>query len=153
MRKMSLRNQQTTKGTKQVSAAYRVDVHPVDQAAKWSDELVMHDLRGPGDLDNALQRVGRRIGVGYRTLWNLRYRKPKDLSASAFLKIWSAWGEFQENQMKRLSNDVEAAQATARNQHHFVASAAALVATYYGPDGDHAAPVDGGHMAMTEGEQ
>lgn len=140
MRKFSLLNPQTTKGPKKVSAAYRVDVHPVDQASEWTHEMVMRDLRGPGDLENAMQRVGRRIGVGYRLLWNLRYRKPKDLPASAFLKIWTAWDEFQENQMKRLSDDVEAAQATPRHNHHFVASSAALVAEYLGQDEPSVAP-------------
>ncbi|MGV6875895.1 hypothetical protein ACUSIJ_24820 [Pseudochelatococcus sp. B33] len=117
-----------------MSAAYQADIHPVDQASLWADEMVMRELRQPGDLDNALKRVGRRTGVGYRLLWSLRYRRPKDISASAFLKLWQAWEAFKENQMRALEHDIARTRLEAGNDHHSIAAAEAVLEPRGGPD-------------------
>lgn len=59
----------------------------VDSAANMARDLVQREARGPGDLENAMRRIEARYGVPYATLWSLRYRKPKDIMASALLTL------------------------------------------------------------------
>lgn len=129
---LRLRMVQRVKEPKQVSAAYQANIHPVDQASYWADEMVKHEMRGPGDLTNALERVGRRSGVGYRLLWALRYRRPKDLTATAFLKLWSAWADMKENQMRALEHDIARTRAEAGNGHHYLDEAEAVLVAHRG---------------------
>lgn len=153
MGKNDFQNHQRVKEAHKVLAAYRADIHPVDQASSWADEMVMRDLRGPGDLDNALHRVGRRIGVGYRLLWNLRYRRPKDINATAYLKIWSAWEAIKDHQMRALEHDIARTRAEAGNDHHSLAEAEAVLGAHRSAHEAPVASADHRPMAMTGGGQ
>lgn len=121
-----------------MSAAFLSNVSPVDQAAEWVHELVMREARGPGDLDNAMKRIGRRTGVGYQAVRSLRYRKPKDIPAMVFFKIGRAYHEFIQSQFRKLVDELETTQTIAGASGHFVAAAGAVVDAAYGT---RAAPV------------
>lgn len=56
----------------------------VEQSRAWARDLVNADVRGPGDLDNAMRRVEARWGIPFAALWSLRYRPPKDVGASVY---------------------------------------------------------------------
>lgn len=80
----------------------------VDDAAGWADALVTRAHRGPGDtVEAALHRAARRIGVSVHTLWALRYRKPKDLMVSVYMRLKSAYETECERQEARLRHELE----------------------------------------------
>lgn len=110
-----------------MQAAFLAGIPPVDQAAEWAHELVMRETRGPGDLDNAMRRIGRKTGVGYQALRNLRYRKPKDIPASVFFKLGQAYHDFIQSQIRKLADELETTRAIAGADNHFVAKAGAVV--------------------------
>lgn len=83
----------------------------VDAASSWTEAMVRRESRGHGDADNALQRLSRRYGISYRTLWGLKYRKPKDLLASVYLKLQSAYEAELERQKRLLANEIAIAKA------------------------------------------
>ena len=83
----------------------------VDAASTWTEAMVRRESRGHGDTDNALQRLSRRYGISYRTLWGLKYRKPKDIWATVYLKIQAAYECELERQRGFLANEIAIAQA------------------------------------------
>lgn len=88
------------------------DLSVVDDAANWADLLVRREHRGPGDtIDAARLRAARKHHVPERTLWALRYRRPKDLLASVYLKIKLAYEAECERQEARLRHELEITKA------------------------------------------
>ena len=83
----------------------------VDAASSWTEAMVRRESRGHGDTDNALQRLSRRYGISYRTLWGLKYRKPKDIWATVYLKIQAAYECELERQKELLRHEIAIAQA------------------------------------------
>ena len=63
----------------------------VSDASSWAKWMVQRELRGPGDLDNAMRRVAERHGIPFATLWGLRYRPPKDVFVGVYLKLQAAY--------------------------------------------------------------
>lgn len=98
----------------------------VDQAAEMAKTLVHREVRGPGDLDNAMRRVERKYGVPYSTLWALRYRKPNDILVGAFLKVAEAYEAQRQEQIKRLEHERSITQAKGRLASYLVRAADAL---------------------------
>lgn len=89
------------------------DVSTVDMAAGWADRLVKFESRGPGDLDGAMRRVARRHGLNYTLFWKLRYRRPKDVMASAFFTLRDAYRAECARQQGRLADELELTKAVA----------------------------------------
>lgn len=88
------------------------DLTAVDDAARWADLLVRREHRGPGDtIDAARLRAARKHHVPERTLWALRYRRPKDLMASVYLRIKAAYEAECERQEARLRHELEITKA------------------------------------------
>lgn len=88
------------------------DVSAVNDAAMWADALVKRAHRGPGDtVDAAMNRAARKHGVPERTLWSLRYRRPKDVMASVYLKLHAAYIAECERQEAILAHQLEVARA------------------------------------------
>ena len=83
----------------------------VETASNWTEAMVRRECRGHGDTDNALQRLARRHGISYRTLWGLKYRKPKDIWATVYLKIQAAYECELQRQKGLLANEIAIAQA------------------------------------------
>lgn len=84
-----------------------VEKNYLEQASEWADKLIKNETRRPGDYDNAMQRIARETGVPYRTLWALRYRKPKDVTASVYFALLEAYETFRLNRLERMKIDAE----------------------------------------------
>lgn len=82
----------------------------VEEAAEKAKYLVHREWRGPGDINNAMRRVEQRYGVEYRALWSLRYRKPKDILMSVYVRITEAYDAEIGRQRRLLDHEF----ATAR---------------------------------------
>lgn len=81
---------------------------PADEAANWAESLIRKAHRGPGDtLEAAMHRVSRTHGIEHQTLWRLRYRRPKDLLASVYLKLKSAYEAECTRQEAKLRHELE----------------------------------------------
>lgn len=92
------------------------DMSPADQAAHWADSLIRKYHRGPGDtLDAAMHRVSVKHGIEHQTLWRLRYRRPKDLLASIYLKIRTAYETECDRQEAKLRHELEITKALPRS--------------------------------------
>ena len=98
----------------------------VEQARDWTEFLIRAEARGPGDTDNAINRVSRRYGVPRATIWGLRYRPPKDIFASAYLRLRDAYEAEHERQIERLRHDLEMARQAGRADARLVRAAAAV---------------------------
>jgi len=89
------------------------DISAVDQAAGWADVLIKREHRGPGDtLDAARHRAAQKHKLPERVLWALRYRRPKDLMASVYLKIEAAFENECQRQEAKLAHELEITKAT-----------------------------------------
>lgn len=68
--------------------------------------------RGPGDtIEAASYRAEQKYGVPQQTLWALRYRKPKDVLASIYLKLKAAYEAECGRQEARLRHELELVKA------------------------------------------
>ncbi len=103
------------------------DASVVSEAKGWANFLVRSESHGPGDTDNAMRRVARRYGLPNSTLWALRYRAPKDLLASVYLKLRSAYQAEHERQLARLADDLARTRQEA-GAHSILYRAAAVLA-------------------------
>lgn len=104
---------------------------PVDQAAAWANEMVLRETRGPGDMPNAMQRLERRHDLPAKTLWSLRYRRPKDIFASLYFKLGQAYEAECQRQMRRLSHELEITRAITGSAHSAVAAAEAALGPHH----------------------
>lgn len=84
----------------------------VDQARDWAREIVNADVRGPGDLENAMRRVEQRYGLPFASLWALRYRPPKDVGVSIYTKLQAAHADVCERQMRKFRDELDRTKAT-----------------------------------------
>ena len=84
----------------------------VEEASDWADALARHESRRPGDYDNAMRRVADRIGIGYATLWGLRYRQPKRVFADIYFGLKAAYEAMREAQLQALELEIAEAKAT-----------------------------------------
>lgn len=83
------------------------DAAYVDQAAEWAKRLTHKESRGPGDMENAWQRLEARYGVPWRTFWALRYRKPSSVTAYIYNQLRSAYEAEREAQLRRIKHELE----------------------------------------------
>jgi len=112
--------------TKNLSISAEIFVSEASTKASW---LVQREARGPGDLPNAMRRLEARYGIPYSTLLCLRYRKPRDILISVYVRICEAHRAECERQKRLLEH--EAAMSTARTRFGAAIdrAAAALVST------------------------
>lgn len=103
------------------------DMTYIEQASGWARWLTLREVRGPGDMPRAWERLERRYGVPERIFWQLRYRPPKTLSVSIYARLKHAIETERERQARLLQHDIELTNATAGFDHHIVVSAQALV--------------------------
>jgi hypothetical protein len=76
------------------------------QARNWANELVRREARGPGDTENAMHRLEARYGIPWRTFWQLRYRKPKDVFVSVYQRLGAAYQAECERQKRLLEHEL-----------------------------------------------
>lgn len=87
---------------------------PVDfvaEAAEWAARLTNEAERKTGKTDTALETVARQTGVNQSTLWRLRYRKPKDLAVSVYMKLKTAFEASEQRRIGRLNHETEIARS------------------------------------------
>ena len=99
----------------------------VEHASTLAEDLLRWETRGPGDTENAMRRLARRYGVPYATFWRLRYRQPKDIYLSVYLKLRAAYDAERSRQLDRLCHDIEKTAAVAGADCDSVRAAQALV--------------------------
>jgi len=99
----------------------------VDQAAQWASRLTHAESRGPGDIENAWRRLEARYGVPWRAFWALRYRRPRDIAASIYLRLQAAYQAECERQMRLLTHELEITKAIVGPDSAAVAAAQAVV--------------------------
>jgi hypothetical protein len=88
------------------------DHFPVEQAKGWVNNLIRAQHRGPGDTtDAAIHRAATKHGIDPKVLWRLRYRTPKDMLVSVYLKIKAAHEAECERQEARLRHELEITKA------------------------------------------
>jgi hypothetical protein len=84
----------------------------VSEAAGWAEALLQRTYRGPGDtIEAASYRAEQKYGVPAQTFWALRYRKPKDILASIYRTLQSAYEAECGRQEARLRHELELAKA------------------------------------------
>jgi hypothetical protein len=99
----------------------------VDEAAVWAKELTLRESRGPGDMENAWNRLEARYGVPFGVFWSLRYRKPKTISAGIFARIHAAYRAECDRQMRILEHEAEITKTITGADHAAVVAVEALV--------------------------
>jgi len=77
----------------------------VDAAAGYASRLIEHESRG-ADVEDTMRRVEAKYGIGYATLWSLRYRKPKAVSADIFARLRGAYLTACERQLANLQHEI-----------------------------------------------
>lgn len=101
----------------------------VDEASTKASWLVHREARGPGDLPNAMRRIEQRYGIPYSTLVSLRYRRPKDILISVYVRISEAHRAECERQKRLLDHEASISKARTRIGEAMDRAAAALGAT------------------------
>jgi hypothetical protein len=108
--------------------------HPmssVEIAADYANRMIEREARGPGDTEDAMRRLEAKTGVGYWTLWGLRYRRRdlKTIAADQFQRIRNAYLATCERQLQALQHELAIEQARSGNDFQdLVAEAESLVA-------------------------
>lgn len=95
-------------GAKNMSSSAEGFVEEASAKASW---LVQREARGPGDLPNAMKRLEARYGIPYSTLVSLRYRRPKDILISVYVRISEAHRAECERQKRLLEHEASVSRA------------------------------------------
>ena len=99
MEDFQLRKKELEKGKPMTAASF------VNEARQLAGRMVEREMRGPGDLDNAMRRIEQRYGVPYQALWNLRYRTPKEIAAHVYAGIVAAYSDQCDRQARLLKHE------------------------------------------------
>lgn len=99
------------------------------EARGWADFLVRQEFRGPGDtVDAAMARCERKHKIDHSLLWGLRYRVPKDLFVSAYMRLRHAYEIEKQRMDARLLAELVRAENEGLNAANSAAYRMALVA-------------------------
>lgn len=79
----------------------------VAEAAEWAAKLTKDAEQTHGSKEAALEAVARKTGVNHSTLWSLRYRKPKDIAVSIYMKLKGAYERELIRQKGLLQHELE----------------------------------------------
>jgi hypothetical protein len=103
------------------------DAALLGEATGWAKRLTRAEARGPGDIENAWRRLEARYGIPWRSFWALRYRPPRNLAASTYLRLQAAYRAECERQIKRLEHEVAITKAKTGPDHAAVVKAEAVL--------------------------
>jgi hypothetical protein len=78
----------------------------VEAATDYVRTMVQRESRGPGDLDNAMQRLEQRYGLPFWTLWHLRKGKAKTVETSLYARIRGAYLDMCQKQVGSLLHEI-----------------------------------------------
>lgn len=79
----------------------------VEAATEYVRTMVQRESRGPGDLDNAMQRLEARYGLPFWSMWHLRKGKAKTVEASLLARIRGAYLDMCQRQASNLLHEIE----------------------------------------------
>lgn len=79
----------------------------VEAATEYVRTMVQRESRGPGDLDNAMNRIEQRYGLPFWTLWHLRKGRAKGIEASMLARIRAAYLDMCHRQASNLLHEIE----------------------------------------------
>ncbi len=79
----------------------------VDAATDMVRTMVQRESRGPGDLDNAMNRIEQRYGIPFWSMWHLRKGKAKTVEASLLARIRAAYLDMCQRQAASLLHEIE----------------------------------------------
>jgi hypothetical protein len=80
----------------------------VEAATDMVRKMVQRESRGWGDLDNAMERLERRYGLPFWTVWYLRKGKAKTVEASLLARIQGAYLDMCAKHASNLLNEAAA---------------------------------------------
>lgn len=109
------------------SRAANSDYSGATEARSMALKMLRLEARGPGDLPNAMRRLGRRHGLSWRVFWTLRYRPPPDVFVGVYRKLEAAHRAELERQERLLRHDIEITKLRAGPDHPAIRAAEALV--------------------------
>jgi hypothetical protein len=69
--------------------------------------MVQRESRGPGDIDNAMQRLETRYGLPFWSLWHLRKGRAKTCDTSLYARIQGAYLDMCKRQVGSLLHEIE----------------------------------------------
>lgn len=76
-------------------------------ATGYVKRMVQRESRGPGDIDNALRRIGQRYGLPFWSLWHLRKGKAKTCDVTLFAGIKGAYLDMCQRQAESLLHEIK----------------------------------------------
>lgn len=79
----------------------------VESATDIVRTMVRRESRGPGDMDNAMRRIGAKYGLSFWSLWHLRKGRAKTVDASLFARIKGAYLDMCHRQAAGLLHEIE----------------------------------------------
>jgi hypothetical protein len=79
----------------------------VEAATDYVRTMVQRESRGPGDIDNAMQRIETRYGLPFWSLWHLRKGKAKSIEVSLYARIHGAYFDMCRRQASNLLHEIE----------------------------------------------
>jgi hypothetical protein len=79
----------------------------VESATEYVRAMVQRESHGPGDIDNAMQRLEARYGLPFWSLWHLRKGRAKSCEASLYARIRGAYLDMCQRQASNLLHEIE----------------------------------------------
>jgi len=79
----------------------------VESATEYVRTMVQRESRGPGDIENAMQRLEVRYGLPFWTLWHLRKGRAKTCDTSLFARIRGAYLDMCQQQVGSLLHEIQ----------------------------------------------
>lgn len=79
----------------------------VEAATDYVRIMVQRESHGPGDLDNAMQRLEARYGLPFWSLWHLRKGRAKSVDTSLYARIRGAYLDMCQKQVGTLLHEIE----------------------------------------------
>lgn len=84
----------------------------INEAARWADWLTKTEARGLRDTAGAWSRLEQKYGLSSQVFWSLRYRKPKTLIVSIYMRLKAAYDfeKYKQGQLSKLHDELQTAQ-------------------------------------------
>jgi hypothetical protein len=95
----------------EAKAMLSTDAFTPEMAAAYARKMVERESRGNGDQMNALERVGRDVGLTARSLRRLINGEMSDPRVSLFSRIRTAYLRLCEREIAKLMNEIAADKA------------------------------------------
>lgn len=89
----------------------------VEIAADYANRMIEREAHRTGGTEEAMRRVEATTGIGYWTLWSLRYRRRdlKTIAADQFTRIRNAYLATCQRQLAALQHEIEIEEARCGN--------------------------------------